>query len=289
MINSNEQQYLNLLQELVDKADKAPPRDDRTGISTYSLFGKTLEFDLSGNKVPLLTTKKVLYNKALEELFWMYKLGNPDLSYLDERGNTIWKPWSVYNEEHPKGTIGRLYGAVIRDPECDQIKYVLDLLKKSPRSRRAVFSAFDPKAVAKEELSFEDNIKEGRGVLNACHSVINQIYINDNDELEFYTYTRSNDYVIGNPFNIFNASVLAHLFARELGIKATRLIYQMGDVHLYSNIVEQAKLQLTRTPYKCPSIVIDKDIKKFDDWQDPKQISVINYQHHSFIKAKVAV
>lgn len=289
MINFNEQQYLNLLQESVDKAEDTQKRSDRTGVGTYSLFGKTLEFDLTENKIPLLTTKKVSFKQILEETFWMYRLGNPDLSYMDENNNKIWKEWTIYNDKYPKGTIGRIYGAVLRDPECDQIKYVLDLLKTSPKSRRAVFSTFDPKAVALEHLSFEENVEQGRGVLNSCHGVMNQLYINDDNELEMYTYTRSNDIFLGCPYNIVCYSTLAHLFARHLGVKATKLIYQVGDAHLYSNHVEQAKEQLSRQPYKCPSIVIDKDIKKFDDWKDIKQISLINYQHHAFIKAPVAI
>lgn len=99
----------------------------------------------------------------------------------------------------------------------------------------------------------------------------------------------SNDIFLGCPYNIACYSTLAHLFARELNIRATRLIYQIGDAHLYANHIDQAKLQLSRTPYECPSIVIDKDIKKFDDWNDIKQISLINYQYHSFIKAPVSV
>lgn len=99
----------------------------------------------------------------------------------------------------------------------------------------------------------------------------------------------SNDIFLGCPYNIACYSTLAHLFARHLGIKATKLIYQIGDVHLYANHLDQAKLQLSRQPYRCPSIIIDKDIKNFDDWNDIKQISLINYQHHSFIKAPVAI
>lgn len=289
MINPNEQQYLNLLQELVDKAERTPLRQDRTQVGTYSVFGRTLEFDLTHNKVPLLTTKKVNYTKALEELFWMYRLGNPDMSYMDAVGNGIWRQWAQYDDEHPKGSIGRLYGAVIRDPECDQITYVLDLLRETPTSRRAVFSAFDPKAVALESLSFKENLQQGRGVLNCCHSNFNQLYINENNQLEMYTYTRSNDYMVGNPFNVFNASVLAHLFARDLGIEASRLIYQIGDVHLYSNHLDGAKEQLSRIPFECPTITISEDIKIFDDWNDVNQIQINNYNHHGFIKLEVAI
>ena len=118
---------------------------------------------------------------------------------------------------------------------------------------------------------------------------MNQLYINDNNELEMYTYTRSNDIFLGCPYNITCYSTLAHLFARHLDVKATKLIYQIGDAHLYSTHVEQAKLQLSRQPHRCPSIIIDRNIKNFDDWNDIKQISLINYQHHSFIKASVAI
>lgn len=289
MINSNEQQYLSLLQELVHKAEISEKRTDRTGTGTFSVFGRTLEFDLTDNKVPLLTTKKVSFKQVLEETFWMYRLGNPDLSYMDQNNNKIWKEWTIYNDKYPKGTIGRIYGAVLRDPECDQIKYVLDLLKTSPKSRRAVFSTFDPKAVALEHLSFEENVEQGRGVLSSCHGVMNQLYINDNNELEMYTYTRSNDIFLGCPYNITCYSTLAHLFAKHLDIKATKLIYQIGDAHLYSTHVEQAKEQLSRSLYKSPTIVIDKEITTFDSWSGIKQIKLINYQHHPILRGEVAV
>lgn len=289
MINFNEQQYLNLLQELVDKAEDTQKRSDRTGVGTYSLFGKTLEFDLTENKIPLFTTKKTRYEGVLQELFWMFRLGNPDTSYMDENNNKIWLEWSVYNKEHPKGTIGPMYGQIIRKGDVDQLQEAVDLLKRSPSSRRALFSSWSPKHTADERLSFEDNVKQGRGVLTPCHSLMNQLYINDNNELEMLTFQRSCDIFLGFNWNAPFYATLAHLIARELGIKASRLVYHLGDVHLYSNHLEQAKLQLSRQPYKCPSIVIDKDIKKFDDWNDIKQISLINYQHHAFIKAPVAI
>lgn len=292
MINSNEQQYLNLLQELVHKAEISEKRTDRTGVGTYSLFGKTLEFDLTDNKISLFTTKKTPYEKVLQELYWMFRLGNPDTSYLDENNNKIWREWSIYSDEYPKGTIGPMYGQIIRGKlkgEVDQLREAVDLLKRSPRSRRALFSSWGAKYAADERLTFKENVEQNKGVLNPCHSLMNQLYINDDNELEMLTFQRSCDIFLGFNWNAPFYATLAHLIARELGIKASRLVYHLGDVHLYSNHLEQAKLQLSRQPYRCPSIIIDKSIKNFDDWQDIKQISLINYQHHSFIKAPVSV
>lgn len=289
IINYNEQQYLNLLSKLINKAETQPIRKDRTSVGTYSLFGKTLEFDLSDNKIPLFTTKKTPYNKVLQELFWMFRLGNPDTSYLDENNNKIWKSWTVYNDKHPKGTIGPMYGQIIRKGDVDQFQEAIDLLKRSPTSRRALFSSWSAIHAADERLSFEENVAQNRGTLNACHGLMNQLYINDQNELEMFTYQRSCDFFIGFNWNAPFYGTLAHMIARELGIKASKLVYGLGDVHLYSNHLEQAKLQLSRQPYSCPTIVIDKDINKFDDWSKIEQIKTINYQHHPFIKAPVAI
>ena len=290
MINYNEQQYLSLLQELVDKADSTSDiRKDRTGVGTISLFGRTMEFDLSDMKVPLLTTKKVPYQRVLEELFWMFRLGNPDTSYLDDNNNNIWKSWTVYNNTYPQGTIGKMYGQILRDPECDQLRYVIDLLKKNPTSRRAVISVFDPRVVADESKTFEENVMNGKGVLNPCHLNFGQFYINDDNELESMFIQRSADIPVGLPFNLMFYGVFSHLIARSLGIQAKRMVYVVADTHIYSNQVEGAKEQLPRPPYECPTIIIDENIKDFDDWNDVSQVTINNYQHHPFIKFPVAV
>lgn len=283
-------QYLELLKELVDKVDTTDLREDRTKVGTYSVFGRTLEFDLTENKIPLLTTKKVKFQDIIVELIWMYVLGNPDMTYLKEHNVNIWDSWAVYNDTYPKGTIGNLYGKVLLDYEGhNQVQAAIDLLKTHPNTRRALFSTWHPLWVAKEELSFEENVMQGRGSLNSCHGLLTQLYLNDKGELEMSTYTRSNDIFLGCPYNIVAYSVLAHLIARELNTKAVRLVYNIGDAHLYSNAVEKAKIQLEREPYASPSIHIDKDVTALRELVDPKQIKLINYQHHPFLKVPVAV
>lgn len=298
---SNEHQYLSLLKSLVNKADKdLSIRDDRTGTGTYSLFGTQLDFDLSNMKVPILTTKFVPFKTILHELYWMYILKNPNTNYLDNNNVKIWRDWSIVSKNNEL-TIGEMYGQVLRNfkynfydkdshDNFDQIQYVINLLKDKPNTRRAVFSTFDPRAIADERLSFEQNIKHGRGVLNPCHGLINQFYINDNNELEMFTYQRSADIFLGLPFNIVFYSVVAHLIAQILDIKATRLVYTLGDYHLYSNHVEQAKEQLSRIPLESNCYIsIDPSIKNLEDWVSIDQIQLHNYKHQGVIKAPVSV
>lgn len=288
-MNHNEQQYLDLLRELFEKSKTAEIRIDRTKVGTISVFGRTLEFDLTDNKIPLITTKKINYSSVLHELFWMFRLKNQNTDYLDEHNVKIWKEWYAVDKETGKNTIGRMYGQILRQEDCDQLLYVIDLLKRNPTSRRAVFTLFDPTAVADERLTFQENVDQNRGVLNNCHGVCNQFYINDKGNLELYTYQRSKDLAIGACFNYPFYATLTHLVAHILGIKAERLIYAAGDIHLYSNLIEAVELQLTRTPYECPTITIDPSIKEFDDWNSIDQIQLHNYQHHPFIKMDVAV
>ena len=286
---SNEQQYLNLLQELVDKADNNPIRSDRTGVGTWSVFGRTIEFDLTDMKIPLLTTKKMNYSNILHELYWMFRLKNENTDYLDENNVTIWKEWYTLDNKTGKNYLGKMYGQILRDESYDQLQYVIDLLKRNPTTRRAVFTLFDPKASADERLSFQANADLGRGVLNNCHALANQFIINDKGNLEFLTFQRSQDLFLGGPYNHAFYATFTHLIAHVLGIKAEKMIYVTGDTHLYSNHLEQAKLQLLRDPYKSPTISIDKSIINFDDWSNINQITLHNYNSHAFIKAPVAV
>lgn len=176
-MNNNEKEYLKILQELVDLSDTEESLKNRTDVKAYKVFGRSMTFDLSGNKIPLLTTKKINPTNIFHELLWMFILKNPDTSYLDENGVNIWNQWKV-----PLGdsfTIGEMYGQVLRNFKdefdqknslfnTDQLAKTIDLLKTTPQTRRAVFSLFDPRAVADESESFKTNVEEGRGVLNNC-------------------------------------------------------------------------------------------------------------------------
>lgn len=297
MDNNNELQYLNLLRELVDVASLNRLSDNRTDVKTYKAFGKTLEFDLTDNKIPLLTTKKVNYNLILHELIWMYVLKNPDTSYLEANNVKIWDEWSVPQED--SNTIGEMYGQILRDfkydasadgetPNIDQVQRAIDILKASPGSRRSIFTSFDPRAAADETKTFEENVDNGCGVLNPCHGLINQFVINYEGDLEFLTFQRSGDIFLGVPFNLAFYATLAHVVAKILGLKAVKMVYVLGDVHLYSNHLEQAKEQLSRSPYLSPTITIDPMLSSLDDLKF-SSITLNGYEHHAFIKAQVAV
>lgn len=292
LINYNEEQYLNLLKKLVNKTEKTGLKNNRTGIPTINSFGEQLVYDLTDMKIPLLTTKFVSFKSILHELYWMYLLGNPDMSYLKANNIKMWDHWAVYNTDHPNGTIGPMYGQIVRGKlkgEVDQLQQCIDTLKTNPNSRRAIFSAYNPNYQALDNLSFEENIKAGRGVLSNCHSAYNQFYIDENNELQLSTLMRSQDYYLGGPYNHVFYAVLTHLVAHILNIKASKLIFNMNDCHLYENTLTPAKEQLTRLPYNCPTISIDSSIKSLEDWKSIDQIQLHNYQHHAAIKAPVAI
>lgn len=296
-MNNNEKEYLKILQELVDLSDTDESLKNRTDVKAYKVFGRSMTFDLSDNKIPLLTTKKINPTNIFHELLWMFILKNPDTSYLDENGVNIWNQWKV-----PLGdsfTIGEMYGQVLRNFKdefdqknslfnTDQLAKTIDLLKTTPQTRRAVFSLFDPRAVADESKSFKTNVEEGRGVLNNCHGMVNQFDINSDGDLEFITYQRSADVFLGIPYNIVFYSTFCHMVAQVLGLKCTKMIYHLGNTHLYENCLEQAKIQLSRDGYPDPILSLNPDIKDFDSFRI-QDLKVSGYRHHGFLKAPVAV
>lgn len=299
MINKNEQQYLNLLKELVDLSDNVDPASNRTDVNAYEVFGRTLEFDLSDNKIPLLTTKKINYNHIIHELIWMFIIKNETTSYLEHYNIKIWDNWKVKIKGTEDYSIGEMYGQILRnfkydymnkesDLNVDQLSQVINLLKTNPQTRRAVFTLLDPRAVANENETFESNFESGKGVLNACHGNINQFNINSDGNLEFITYQRSADVFLGLPYNITFYSVFCHMVASILGRKCTKIIYNLGNTHLYENCLQQAKIQLERTPYSSPTLILNSEVKEFDDYTI-NDFSVLGYESHPFIKAQVAV
>lgn len=297
MKNSNEHQYLSLLQELVDLSEEQSSLENRTDIKAYKVFGRSLEFDLSNNKIPLLTTKKIKFTNIFHELIWMFILKNPDTSYLENNNVKIWDEWKV--QQGSNSTIGEMYGQLLRNYKydylhknspfnVDQLTEVINLLKTNPQTRRAVFTLLDPRAVADEKESFQANVASGRGVLNACHGNINQFDINADGDLEFITYQRSADVFLGLPYNIVFYSAFCHMVAEVLGRKCVKMIYHLGNTHLYENCLSQAKVQLTREPYESPTLILNPNVKDFDSYTI-NDFSVYGYKSHSFIKAEVAI
>jgi thymidylate synthase len=263
------QAYLDLLQHILDKG---AVKGDRTGTGTLSVFGYQLRFDLSEG-FPLVTTKKVHLRSIIHELLWFLK-GETNIRYLKENGVSIWDEWADVD-----GELGPVYGKQWRSWEgadgkvIDQVSDLIDQIKKTPDSRRLIISAWnvaDLPAMA----------------LMPCHSLF-QFYVADG-KLSCQLYQRSADVFLGVPFNIASYALLTMMVAQVCGLKPGDFVHTFGDVHLYSNHLEQARLQLTRKPYALPTMTLNPDVTdifafKFEDF------TLENYQCHPGIKAPVAV
>jgi len=264
-------QYLELLQHVIDNGQF---RDDRTGTGTYSVFGAQQRFDLR-NGFPCLTTKKLHLRSIIHELLWFLN-GDTNIKYLNENRVTIWDEWADEN-----GDLGRVYGAQWTDwktPEggsINQIEQVIDQIKNNPTSRRLMVSAWNP-----GELHLM--------ALPPCHSLF-QFYVNtDRGELSCQLYQRSADLFLGVPFNIASYALLTMMVAQVCDLKPGEFVHTFGDLHLYANHMDQAKLQLTREPRELPSMRINPDVKTinaftFDDFE------LVDYDPHPSIKAPISV
>lgn len=261
--------YLDLLEKILDEGGE---KDDRTGTGTLSIFGYQMQFDLSEG-FPMLTTKKVHFKSVVHELLWFLK-GDTNIKYLQDNGVRIWNEWADEN-----GDLGPVYGKQWRSWEkpngetVDQIRYVIDEIKKNPKSRRLVVNAWNA-----GEL--------GEMALTPCHCLF-QFYVRDG-KLSCQLYQRSADVFLGVPFNIASYSLLTHMIAQVCDLQPGHFVHTFGDVHLYSNHMEQAKLQLSRKPGKLPQIKLNEKIKNIDDFKY-EDIELIDYHPAPAIKAVVAV
>lgn len=263
------QQYLDLLQHIIDNGTR---KSDRTGTGTISCFGYQMRFDLQQG-FPLVTTKKLHLKSIIYELLWFLK-GDTNIQYLKEHGVGIWDEWA-----DAAGNLGPVYGRQWRSWEgadgttFDQIKDALHQIKNNPDSRRIIVNAWNVADLPKMALS-------------PCHALF-QFYVADG-KLSCQLYQRSADVFLGVPFNIASYALLTMMMAQVCGLQPGEFIHTFGDVHLYSNHIEQAQLQLSRTPYPLPVMRLNPDVKdlfefKFEDF------SLENYQFHPHIKAPVAV
>ena len=263
------QQYLDLLSRILNEGVH---KGDRTGTGTLSVFGNQMRFNLRDG-FPLLTTKKLHLKSIIYELLWFLR-GDTNIHYLQEHGVRIWNEWA---DEH--GDLGPVYGHQWRSwPDykggtIDQIAIVLDQIKHNPNSRRMLVTAWNPAEV--EEMA-----------LPPCHCLF-QFYVADGC-LSLQLYQRSADTFLGVPFNIASYALLLQMMAQVTGLEAGEFIHTTGDTHLYSNHLEQAKLQLTRTPRPLPKMKINPDVKdlfafKYEDFE------LIDYNPYPHISAEVAV
>lgn len=311
-------QYQELVRKVLNEGTK---KEDRTGVGTVSLFGYQMRFDLSVG-FPLLTSKRVPLGLIKSELLWFLR-GDTNIRYLLEHNNHIWDEWAfknyvesdsytgpdmtdfglraledddfkaVYEEEMAKfqqsvlndddfseafGHLGDVYGKQWREWELrngdslDQIATVIEQIKTNPDSRRHIVSAWNPEDIPSMALP-------------PCHTLF-QFYVADG-KLSCQLYQRSGDIFLGIPFNIASYALLTHLIARETGLEVGEFVHTIGDAHLYSNHIEQAKTLLDRDVRQLPTLVIDSDLPM--DQLNTEDIKVENYKPHPTIKAPIAV
>ena len=262
-------QYLDLMQHILDPGVE---KGDRTGTGTLSDFGHQMRFDLQEG-FPMVTTKKLHTRSIFHELLWFLK-GDTNIRYLKENGVSIWDEWADEN-----GDLGPVYGSQWRSwkgadgKTVDQISQVIEQIKNNPDSRRLIVNAW--------------NVAEiDRMALPPCHAFF-QFYVADG-KLSCQLYQRSADVFLGVPFNIASYALLVHMVAQVCELEAGEFVHTLGDAHLYSNHMEQARLQLKREPLKLPVLKLNPEVKDiFDFTYDDIQIE--GYEHHPHIKAPVAV
>jgi thymidylate synthase len=263
------QQYHALLQHILDHG---VPQDDRTGVGTLSVFGHQMRFDLAAG-FPLVTTKRLHARSIFIELLWFLR-GETNNNWLKERGVSIWDEW-----EAEDGALGPVYGKQWRDWEAadgrhiDQIKGLIEQIRNQPASRRQIVTAWNPGEI-------------DRMALAPCHCLF-QTWV-ANGKLSLQLYQRSADVFLGVPFNIASYALLAHLLADQCGLAVGEFIWTGGDTHLYSNHLEQARLQLTREPRPLPKLTLKRRADSIDSY-DYADFAIEGYDPHPHIKAEVAV
>ena len=262
-------QYLDLMQHVLDHGTQ---KHDRTGTGTISVFGYQMRFNLQDG-FPMVTTKKLHLKSIIHELIWFLS-GDTNISYLKENGVRIWDEWA--DED---GNLGPVYGSQWRSwpkpdgEKIDQITQIINTIKNNPDSRRIIVSAWNVAEI--ENMA-----------LPPCHAFF-QFYVADG-KLSCQLYQRSADIFLGVPFNIASYALLTMMVAQVCGLEYGEFIHTLGDAHLYNNHIEQANLQLTRTPHPLPIMKINPEVKdifsfKFEDF------TLENYEAHPHIKGAVAI
>jgi thymidylate synthase len=262
-------QYLDLLERVLTHGVE---KRDRTGTGTLSVFGHQMRFDLADG-FPLLTTKKLHLKSIVHELLWFLR-GDTNIKYLNEHGVTIWNEWA-----DESGELGPVYGHQWRSwpaadgGTIDQIANVVDAIRRNPDSRRLIVSAWNPADVE-------------RMALPPCHCLF-QFYVAEG-RLSCQLYQRSADVFLGIPFNIASYALLTHMVAQVTSLKPGEFIHALGDAHLYSNHLEQARLQLLRAPRELPALRINPGVTDIFSFRY-EDFSIEQYDPHPHIKAPISV
>lgn len=262
-------QYLQLLEHILKNGNA---KTDRTGVGTLSTFGYQVRFDLQAG-FPLVTTKKIHIKSIIYELLWFLK-GDTNIQFLNNNGVRIWDDWADKN-----GDLGPIYGKQWRSwignngQVYDQISNVIQQIRTNPDSRRLIVSAWNVGELSAMKLL-------------PCHNMF-QFYVNNNT-LSCQLYQRSADAFLGVPFNIASYSLLTCMIAQITNLKVGEFVHTFGDLHLYNDHLELAKMQLNRTPYPLPKLIINPSIQSIFDF-NYDDFKIENYQSHPSIKAQVAV
>lgn len=273
------QQYHDLLRHILEHGHK---KEDRTGTGTISVFGYQMRFDLSKG-FPVVTTKKLHLKSIIHELLWFLK-GDTNIKYLSDNGVRIWNEWADEN-----GDLGPVYGHQWRNwnnEDIDQIKQVIETIKKNPDSRRIIVAAWNPSVLPDTSKSFCENVANGKAALPPCHAFF-QFYVADG-KLSCQLYQRSADVFLGVPFNIASYALLTLMVAQVCKLEVGEFVHTFGDVHIYNNHLEQVKLQLSREPRPLPTMKLNPEVTdlfsfKYEDF------TLEGYDPYPAIKGEVSV
>lgn len=274
--------YLNMMQHVLDHGLE---KSDRTGTGTVSVFGHQMRFDLSEG-FPVVTTKRLHLKSIIHELLWFLQ-GDTNVKSLQENGVTIWDEWAT-----EEGDLGPVYGRQWRawplpgGGHVDQITQLIEQIRNKPDSRRLIVSAWNVADLPDEAISPQDNVREGRMALAPCHAFF-QFYV-AGSKLSCQLYQRSCDVFLGVPFNIASYALLTHMIAQQCDLDVGDFVWTGGDVHLYSNHLEQAKEQLTREPFALPRLTIKRKPDSIFGYQY-EDFELEGYEAHPGIKAPISI
>ncbi|MDN4503826.1 thymidylate synthase [Alteromonadaceae bacterium BrNp21-10] len=274
--------YIELLKDVLENGTQ---KGDRTGTGTTSVFGRQIRHDLSKG-FPLLTTKKLHFKSIANELIWFLN-GDTNNNWLNENGVKIWDEWALED-----GSLGPIYGAqwtawpTKNGDTINQIDYVVDTLKNNPNSRRIIFHGWNVEYLPDETVSPQENVISGKMALPPCH-LLYQFYV-ANGKLSGQLYIRSSDIFLGLPYNIASLSLLVYMLCQQCDLEPGEVVVSFGDLHAYSNHMEQIKEQMSREPRPLPELKIKRKPDSIYGYNF-EDLEIVGYDAHPNIKAPVAI